>query len=829
VELHYPVLDCLPELRLQLQGYPVVILQAPPGAGKSTIVPLQFINSPVLGGKKIVMLEPRRLAARSVAMRMASLLDEEIGERVGYRIRFESRVGKNTLVEVVTEGILTRMLQADNALSEVGLVIFDEFHERSLQADLALALCLQVQNILRPDLRILIMSATVDAQALSSQLNNAPVVSSAGKTYPVEIVYLGDDRNTHLPVRMQKAIQLAVKENAGDILCFLPGTGEIRQTAQLLEALQLPAVVIPLYGDLPFTAQQQAIMPDEQGRRKIVLATSIAETSLTIDGITTVIDSGYSRVPRFDPRSGLTRLETIRVTKDAAAQRTGRAGRLGPGICYRLWSEAAHRYLADERKPEILEADLAGMLLELSAWGIHNPTELKWITPPPAGAISQANDLLIQLGARHQNRITALGKKMVLLPTHPRIAHMLVAAEPDSNLMALATDVAALLEERDPLANQTSADLSLRVDVLRKWRSGERIMADQGALERIERLARAWRKIFSLGADNSTGSDYQVGELLAMAYPERIAQRTEKNNERYKLANGRVARLSAHDPLMHSEWIAVAHVDAGSGEGKIFLAAPIHESDLTQYASPVEVVRWDRDRGTVIGVEEMRIGSLVLSKKPLAKIPEAMRMEVICRALQDEGLNLLNWQESHTHWQNRVLSLRAWRPGENWPDVSHTQLMKTVQDWLTPFLVDVNNRQDLQRLNLQAMLDGLLPWELRSQLNYLAPPRLEVPSGSMIQVNYFTDGKPPVMEVRLQEVFGLPDTPTVNEGRIKVTMHLLSPGYKPVQVTQDLKSFWNSTYHEVKKELKRRYPKHSWPDDPWTAKAVRGVVKRRPV
>jgi ATP-dependent helicase HrpB len=828
MELHYPVLDCLPELRLQLQKYPVVILQAPPGAGKSTIVPLELINHPALCGKKIVMLEPRRLAARAVAMRMASLLNEEIGEQVGYRIRFESRAGKKTVVEVVTEGILTRMLQTDNALSEVGLAIFDEFHERSLNADLALALCLQVQNILRPDLRILIMSATVDAQMLSSQLNNAPVVSSAGKTHPVEVVYLGDDRGTSLPVRMHQAIRLAVKENSGDILCFLPGTGEIKRTAQLLDD-ELSAVVVPLYGDLPFTAQQKAIMPDEQGRRKIVLATSIAETSLTIEGITTVIDSGYARVPRFDPRSGLTRLETVQVTKDAAAQRTGRAGRLGPGVCYRLWSEAVHRHLAEERKPEILEVDLASMLLELLAWGTHNPTDLKWITPPPIGAISQATDLLIQLGALHQNRITSLGKKMVVLPTHPRIAHMLVAVESYSNLVALAADVAAILEERDPLLNKTSADLSLRVEVLRRWRSGNRVMAEESVLERIERLARAWRTNFSINWDNTPVPDDAIGKLLALAYPERIAQRLEKHGERYKLANGRVARLPSHDPLMHSEWIAVAQVDAGTSEGKIFLAAPLHENDLVQLATPVKVVRWDGHRGMVEGVEEMRIGNLVLSKKPLNEIADNRRVEVICKAVQDEGLKLLNWQESHTLWQNRVLSLRAWRPIENWPDVSHDQLMKSVEDWLNPFLTGVNNRQDLQRLNLQTILDGLIPWELYEKLNTLAPPRLEVPSGSMIQVNYFSDGQPPVMEVRLQEVFGLPDTPTVNEGRIKITMHLLSPGYKPVQVTQDLKSFWNSTYHEVKKELKRRYPKHSWPDDPWTAKAVRGVVKRKPV
>jgi ATP-dependent helicase HrpB len=827
VEESYPVLEIVHLLRRQLEENKIVILQAPPGAGKSTIVPLELMDQAWLKEKKIIMLEPRRLAARSVAMRMASLKEEEIGEQVGYRVRFENRITDRTRIEVVTEGILTRMIQHDSALEHVGLVIFDEFHERSLQADLALVLCLQVQELLRPDLRILIMSATLDGEPLSAQLNNAPIISSAGKQYPVNLQYLGDDKDTALTLRMVKAVRKAWSGHTGDILCFLPGAGEIRRVQENIKNEMVAALVVPLYGDLPFKKQQEAILPDRQGRRKIVLATSIAETSLTIEGITVVIDSGFSRVPKFDPRSGLTRLETVRVTCDAADQRAGRAGRLAPGTCYRLWSEATHRNLAYQRKPEILEADLTSLVLELSAWGIRDIHTLNWITPPPMGAAEQARDVLIELEALVDNQITERGRRMVSLPTHPRIAHMLVAAQTDSNLMALATDVAALLEERDPLVNQTSADLSLRVDVLRKWRGGERVSVDNAVLERIERLAKAWRKTFSVAVDNATISDTETGALLALAYPERIAQRISRHSERYKLSNGRIAKLPSHDPLMHAEWIVAAQLDAGSAEGKIFLAAPIHESDLAHLAIPVEVVRWDGYRGMVEGMEEKRIGNLVLSKKPLTKISDARRVEVICRAVQDEGLKLINWQESYTQWQNRVLSLKHWRPQENWPDVSDEQLIKTVQDWLTPFLHGVNNRQDLQRLNLQAILDGLLPWELLGKLSHLAPAGLEVPSGSMIQVNYFSDGQPPVMEVRLQEVFGLPDTPTVNEGRIKITMHLLSPGYKPVQVTQDLKSFWNSTYHEVKKELKRRYPKHSWPDDPWTARAVRGVVKRR--
>ncbi|MCK6618524.1 MAG: ATP-dependent helicase HrpB [Cyclobacteriaceae bacterium] len=827
MEVPYPVHDVLPVLKKQLHNQPVVILQAPPGAGKSTIVPLALMGESWLAGKKMIMLEPRRLAARSVAMRMASLLEEEIGERVGYRIRFDAYVSSRTEIEVVTEGILTRMLQKDNALTHVGLVIFDEFHERSLQADLALALCLQVQSILRPDLRILIMSATIDAEKLSAQVNNAPVIRSTGKSYPVEVFYLGDDPYTPLPVRMVKAVRKAIAGHLGDILCFLPGIGEIKRTMELLETENIQGVVVPLYGDLSFAVQQRAIIPDADGRRKIVLATSIAETSLTIEGITVVVDSGLSRVPKFDPRSGLTRLETVRVTRDAADQRAGRAGRLTAGTCYRLWSEAAHRNLAAQRKPEILEADLASLVLELAAWGIHDLNSINWITPPPAGATQQAIDLLMKLEALEENRITEWGRKMVALPTHPRLAHMLTAVDNDKRRQALATDIAALLEERDPMVNERSADLSLRVDQLRKWRNGELTVADKVVLKRIERLARAWRNLFSLDVDNAPVSAGEVGALLALAYPERIAQRLNKHSERYKLTNGRIASLPEHDPLMHAAWIVAAQLDAGSSEGKIFLGSAIDEEDLMRYIQTVDGVRWDKERGLIEGVQEKRIGNLVVTKKALPEVNGEVRATVLCEAVKEEGLRILNWKEAHTQWQNRVLSLRQWRPDDGWPDVSDKALLESVPSWLTPFVSQANSRADLQRIDVSEALSALLPWELQAKLEKLAPVKLEVPSGSLIPVTYFSTGQPPVMEVRLQEVFGWPDTPTVNEGRIKITMHLLSPGYKPVQVTQDLRSFWNSTYHDVKKELKRRYPKHAWPDDPWTAKAVRGVVKRR--
>lgn len=834
----YPVLEIIPALKQALEKNPVVILQAPPGAGKSTVLPLQLLDEAWLNNKKMIMLEPRRLAARSVALRMAEELNEEAGTSIGYRVRFESVVSKQTRIEVVTEGILTRMIQTDSSLEEVGLVIFDEFHERSLQADLALALCYQAQQLLRDDLRILIMSATLDGEKISSLFNRAPIITSTGKQYPVTFHYIPTEKDIHISAATSRVIKKALREQSGNMLVFLPGAGEIQRVLTSLEGENSSALVVPLYGDLPFKKQQEAILPHPQGLRKIVLSTSIAETSLTIEGITTVVDSGYARVPRFDPRSGLTRLETIRVTKDAADQRAGRAGRLGPGVCYRLWSEATHHQLQPSRQPEILEADLASLMLELANWGIQNLNELTWITTPPEGAIKQAKELLHHLEALANNKITPRGKEMLKLPTHPRIAHMLLASTlpplpgergvPKGRGEGLATDIAAILEERDPLPKESGADLSLRVEVLRKWRRGDRISADRNVLERIERLASSWRRIFKLQVDNSNPVDAEVGKLVAEAYPERIARQQEKQSVRFKLANGRIVRLPDHDPLMRETWLAVAQLDAGSGEGKIFLAAPLNEEDLLHRATESEVVKWDAERGMITANLEMRIGNVVLSSKSISKVSEEQRIKIVCEAVREEGLKLLGWDDAQREWQARVLGIRTWRPEENWPDVSDEHLLDTAEEWLAPFLINVSKRIDFQRLELHNIVAGIIPWELNARLDKLAPTRLQVPSGSFIKLNYFNDGRSPVMEVRLQEMFGLQETPTVNDGRIKILLHLLSPGYKPVQVTQDLKSFWQTTYHEVRKELRMRYPRHHWPEDPWTAEAVRGAKKRPP-
>lgn len=827
----FPIEDVIQEVKEKLSLHPILILQAPPGAGKSTILPLQLLNESWLAGKKILMLEPRRLAARSVAARMADLQHESPGETVGYRVRFENRTSAKTRIEVVTEGILTRMLQTDNALEGVGLVIFDEFHERSLHADIALALCHQMQQVLRDDLRILIMSATLDGAKLAGLLGDAPTVVSEGRQHPVAVHYLNTNQEDQLTTRMAQAIREAISKHTGDVLAFFPGAGEIQRTAALLEEQGIHAVIHLLYGDLPLQKQQEAILPDAGGRRKVILSTAIAETSLTIEGITVVVDSGYARVPRFDPRSGLSRLETIRVTRDAAEQRAGRAGRLGPGVCLRLWNEGIHSNLIPHRDPEMLDADLCSMVLELSQWGVTDVNELTWITTPPAGAMKQAKELLQKLEALDGDKITERGKEMLRLPTHPRIAHMLLEAcglddiEKGTINTALATDIAALLEERDPLPKEAGTDLTLRIELLRKWRKKERVNADRNALERIERMAQSWRKLFNIDAENTMPAETDVGKLVAAAYPERIARQTDARNSRYRLANGRMVKLPDLDSLANEIWLAIAHMDAGSNEGKIFLAAPLDPDDILHLAEEREVVTWDSQKGILIAATEKRIGNITIASKPLGKIPEEQRVKMVCEAIRQEGLKMLNWTEDQANWQSRLMSVKIWRPDEDWPVVTNERLLETLEDWLGPYLININKQADIKALNLSEILTGLLPYDLQKRLDQLAPEKIKVPSGSMIPLRYFPDGSAPEISVRLQEVFGLTETPAVNEGRNKTILHLLSPGYKPVQVTQDLRSFWENHYPAVRKELRIRYQKHHWPEDPWTAEAVRGTKK----
>lgn len=819
-QVNLPITAIIPDVKLQLLKQNTLLVQAPPGAGKSTILPLALMDEPYLQGKKIIVLEPRRLATRSVAYRMAELLGEEIGERIGYQIRFENRVKPSNKIIVVTEGILTRMLQSDNALEDIGLVIFDEFHERSIHADLSLALCRESQQVLRPDLRILIMSATLNAQAINEQLQ-APVLTSEGKQYPVDIFYAGDQDERLLPEITARLVLESAKKHTGDILVFLPGEGEIRKTAELLKPDANTFAIHPLYGMLPQAQQFAAIMPNKGGKRKIVLATSIAETSLTIEGVKIVVDSGFSKMQRFDPKSGLSRLETIQIAKDSADQRAGRAGRLSAGVCYRMWTPATQARLKSHRVPEILEADLASLVLDLFVWGIQDINQLFWISQPPAAHVAQAMDVLVQIGAIENGKLTAHGKQIHQLACHPRIAHMLLLA-PNLAAKQLACDVAAVLEERDPLGRDAGIDINLRVEALRRAR--QNTMLSKG-FSRIEKVAESYRRLLAIEANNEAYDVFETGLLLAYAYPERIACARLGNNAQFQLANGKIAAAGHKDDLAHEPWLAVANMDTRDGLGKIFLAAPLNPIDLRSLVKTVEVVTWDTRKGGLIASTDLRIGSIVLQSKPLAQVDKNVAVQAICKALQNEGKQLLDFDEQVTQLQNRILSLGIWNPEENWPNVCTESLLQNPSSWLTPFLQDVKRIDDMKKIDLVQAILSMLPYEKQLELDRLAPAKMHVPSGSGIALMYFERGETPVLAVRLQEVFGLPDTPNINAGKTAVVLHLLSPGFKPVQVTSDLRSFWNNTYHEVKKELKRRYPKHAWPEDPWSEKPV---AKGRP-
>ena len=826
-----PIEPALPAIRAALRESAALVLQAPPGAGKTTGVPLALLDEPWLAGRSILLLEPRRLAARAAAARMAGLLGEAVGQTVGYRIRFDNQVSRQTRIEVLTEGILTRRLQRDPTLDGVGLVIFDEFHERNLHADLALALCLDSQRGLREDLRLLVMSATLDGTAVARLLGDAPIVTSEGRAHPVTRHYLPRDPDGLDFSAVVRAVLTALPRHAGDLLVFLPGGGEIRQVQRRLEVEPACAglALVPLYGDLPGDAQQRALLPDPKGRRKIVLATPIAETSLTIEGVSVVVDAGWTRVPRFDPRAGLTRLETVRIAADAAEQRAGRAGRLGPGVCYRLWSEATQNRLRSRRDPEILDADLAPLALELAQWGVSDPLALAWLDPPPSGALAQARVLLTELEALdEQGRITPIGRELAELPTHPRLAHLLRRGAALGH-GALAADLAALLEERDLLRGEHpfGCDLTARLEALQAVRrdSARRGPADPAACARVDQAARRWRQLLRAGSELETPPAAEiVGLLLALAYPDRVARRRDGGTDRYLLANGRGARLLAGDPWLGRDWLAVAHLDAGASEGRIWLAAPVDPADLeTRLAARVRTiaeVQWDDRQAAVVARRERRLGAVILDSAPLTNADPVLLRQAMVAGVRRLGLDSLPWSDELRDWRARVLSLRYWLPEDGWPDVSEGWLADHLDDWLAPWLDGVTRREHLQRLDLAAALHGLLDGRLRARLNELAPTHLQVPSGSRLRLRY-TPGEPPVLAVKLQELFGLADTPRIADGRIAVTLHLLSPAQRPIQVTQDLRGFWERTYAEVKKELKGRYPKHPWPDDPWTATPTR--------
>lgn len=816
-----PAAEIIDEVKSTLAKQSTAIIQAPPGAGKSTLLPLCLVSEDWLQGKKILMLEPRRLATKSIARRMAEMTNTALGQEIGYRIRFEQMVSAATKIEVITEGILTRMIHSDNALEEIGLVIFDEFHERNLHSEVGLALCREIQEVLRPDLRVLLMSATIDTVSLS-KLIEAKVLQSEGRQYPVEIHHLGEIDAYDIGSDTARNIISIANQTSGDILVFLPGQGEIKSAEKILRSRFPDYAIVPLYGQLPYSAQQKAIFPDPQHRRKIVLSTDIAETSLTIEGVKVVIDSGYAKSSKYDPKSGLSRLVLHRISADSADQRSGRAGRLTAGQSYRLWTKATQQNLIPYRPAELQEADLTPMVLDMSAWGKEDIENMAWLTPPPKKSLASARQTLESLEATKDGKLTEHGKSIHRLPCHPRIAHLLVEAE-KLDAVALATDLAAILEERDPLPKEAGVDINLRIEALRRYRkSGVAIPR----IKRIDQVAGIYRKMMGIKEENDPFDPWQTGLLLAYAYPERIASARPGNNAQFQLANGSIAQIGHKDDLSYESWLAVAHVDAREGLGKIWLAAPINPKDLMPMLKSNEIVRWDRKNGGLIAENEMRIGAIILGKRPLQNVSVAQKQEALLAALSAEGEFMLNWDESTTQLMYRINSLRIWNPEENWPDWSKQKLLDSLQDWLLPYLNDVRKNEDLLKLNLADILFHSLDFIQQESLNRLAPSKLTVPSSSQVSIEYHEDGETPLLSVRLQELFGLTETPTVNQGKVKLLIQLLSPGFKPVQLTQDLKSFWSNGYFEVRKELKRRYPKHEWPENPLSATAVSGVRRK---
>lgn len=829
-----PIDAVLPDLRQALAARDEAVLEAPPGAGKTTRVPLALLDAPWLAGQTIVMLEPRRLAARAAAERLASELGEKVGETVGYRIRLDSKVGPKTRIEVVTEGILTRRLQADPGLEGVGLLIFDEFHERSLDADLALALSLNGRALLRDDpLKILLMSATLEGERLSKLLDDAPVVSSQGRMHPVDIQWGRPYQpGEFIEPRVVDCILQALAEQSGSVLVFLPGQAEIRRVHQALqESLgERPEVLLcPLHGELDLNAQRAAIEPAPTGLRKVVLATNIAETSLTIDGVRVVIDAGLARVPRFDPGSGMTRLDTQRISRASATQRAGRAGRLEPGVCYRLWSEAQHDQLAAHGSAEMLQADLAGLALQLARWGV-TPDQLSWLDQPPTAAYGQAQDLLARLGAfkpGSRDNLSAHGQAMAELPAHPRIAHLLLRGQ-ELGLADMACDLAALLGERD-IQRGGGADLHTRLALL----SGESKAArgGQGGVQRARQLARQYRGQLRGKPRNPVADpDHSrwLGALLALAYPDRVARQRREGGAEYRLANGRAALFSEADALMKQPWLVIADLGSRQGqrEERIYLAAEfdpaLFDDVLAEQVETLDLLDWDEREQVLRAERQRKVGELVLSREPLPGLDDDARARALLGLVRRKGLNLLTWTPELRQWQARVALLRELDLQKNgtseWPDLGDEALLASLEDWLQPYLGKVSRLSHFAALDLPSLLRNLLPWPLPQRLDELAPVHLSVPSGSNIRLDY--SEQPPILAVRLQELFGLADTPRIAGGRQQVKLHLLSPARRPVQVTQDLANFWRTTYAEVKKDLKGRYPKHYWPDDPLVAEAT---------
>jgi ATP-dependent helicase HrpB len=837
-----PITASLPSLANALAQGRNALLQAPPGAGKSTLVPLYLSDSPWLGSRKILMLEPRRLAARAVAQRMAQLSGESVGKHIGYRTRLETRVGRETRIEVITEGILTRMLQNDASLAGIGCVIFDEFHERSLNADLGLALCLESQLNLREDLRLLVMSATLDLQPLVRLLDDAPVISAEGRSFAVETRYVPRRAELSIEQQLTQTIRTALRDDAGDILCFLPGGAEIRRVQRALDDGSVGGAtrVLPLYGDLSAAEQDAALTPALDGQRKIVLATSIAETSLTIEGVRVVIDAGLRRYQEFDPSSGMSHLVTGKVSQAAADQRRGRAGRVASGVCYRLWSEGTQAGLAPHAPPEISQADLAPLALELANWGASDATRLRWLDAPPPAPLAQARDLLLELEAIDAaGRITPHGRALAQLGAHPRLAHMLQKSIP-LGAARLACDLAAVLSERDVLRaapGVRDADMRLRVAAMR---DGQRalpagISVDPRALAQAQRSSALWQRDTAPDARDSADAHTMTGLLLAFAYPDRIGRARDASG-RYLLANGRGARFAEAQALAKSAFLVAAEIDGAEREARIFLAAPLTLANIERhFAAHIDThadIAWDERMQAIRARRERRLGAIVLDARDIdTPDPQAM-LDAALAGITSLGIGALPWSPGLRQWQARVSLLRRLRihAPEEWPDLEDASLLATLRDWAPPWVAGITRREHFARMDLAAAMHGRLSHRQREILEREAPTHLMVPSGSRIPIDYL-DGDTPSLSVRLQEMFGLTATPAVAQGKAPLLLKLLSPAGRPVQVTRDLVSFWNRGYHDVKKDLKGRYPKHYWPEDPHAAvptRRARGPRSSRP-
>jgi ATP-dependent helicase HrpB len=814
-----PIDAVLDELARTLAGHNAAVLVAPPGAGKTTRVPLALLDEPWARAKKIIVLEPRRIAARASAERMAQTLGERVGETVGYRVRFGSKVSQKTRIEVVTEGIFSRQILDDPELSGVAAVLFDEFHERSLDADLGLALARDAQVGLREDLRILVMSATLDGARVAKLLGEAPVIASEGRAFPVETRYLGRKADAPLERQMADAIAMALRADPGSVLAFLPGAAEIRRTQNLLSERVHDASIeiVPLFGALDAAVQDRAIAPAPKGSRKVVLATSIAETSLTIVGVRIVVDSGVARVPRYEPDIGLTRLETVRASRAAVDQRRGRAGRTEPGVCYRLWDEPQTASLAPFTQPEILSADLSSLVLDLAQWGVSDPSALAFLDSPPGPALKEARSLLLELGALdHDGRITAEGKSLRALALPPRLARMIV----DSHRLgtgAEAAEIAAVLTERG--LGGDSVDLDARLDQFRRDRSPRAGSARS--------LAQRWAsQVAATEGPASEDTSPSTGVMLAFAFPDRLAR--NRGNGSFVLANGRGAAVEQTSALARAPYIAVAELTGTAANGRILLAAPIAQADIDlRFADQIETtdeISFDRSALALRARRKRTLHAITLSEAPLALKPSAETARVLADGLIASSLEKLPWSKPLKQWRDRVMFLRA-AEGESWPDLSDGALAAQREAWLVPALYDKTSLKEFSAGDLSEALMTLLPWELRTRLEREAPTHFEAPTGTMVAIDYEAE-QGPTIAVRLQELFGLNSHPSIAKGAVPLVLELLSPAHRPVQVTRDLPGFWRGSYAAVRSDLRGRYPRHPWPEDPASAMPTRRVKPR---